>query len=600
MKKKLLAVLLAACMVAGCGTGSTTESVSSVSESADTESTEKETVSTEVQTSEEDGSIYIEKIEGFSDDFVKGVDISTVLVEEASGAVYKNENSEEEDLFKILSDAGVNYIRVRVWNNPYDEDGNGYGGGNCDYESAAEIGKRAAEYGMKLLVDFHYSDFWADPSKQFAPKAWEEMSLTEKETALYDYTVEALGYIISEGADVGMVQVGNEINNGMAGETDWNNIASLVVKGCEAVKSVNSDIKTVVHFTNVETPGPIYNNLKKLQALDAKVDVVGLSYYPYWHGDLTNLMSVINTVKTRFGYDAMCVENSYMFDTGDGDGNSNSVGSGDVCENYPASVQGQAAEVRDVCAAVSLAGGIGYFYWEPAWIPVDSSTWEQGSGWATSYASAYDPNDAGKYYGGCAWDNQAMFDYDGNALPSLNVFKYLSTGYGEPGSYTYREITFTPEEDDSEEAVMVEGDNLMPDYSFEQGNQAAWTLDGPFDFQKKSDDAYTGEYAIHYWDSGVVKGKFYRTVEGLENGTYAVGMLAQGGDSGTVETEKLYVTSGSNTYEKDFTVTTWANWREVQILNVEVTDGSLTLGVELSLGAGAWGTFDDFYIIKMN
>ena len=121
--------------------------------------------------------LYVEKIENLSEDFIMGCDVSTVKSLEASGVKFYDYDGSEKDLFKILRNSGVNYIRVRVWNDPKDADGNGYGGGNCDIETACEIGKRAADAGMKLLVDFHYSDFWADPSKQDAPKAWEGIDI---------------------------------------------------------------------------------------------------------------------------------------------------------------------------------------------------------------------------------------------------------------------------------------------------------------------------------------------------------------------------------------------------------------------------------------
>lgn len=117
-------------------------------------------------------SINIEKVTGISDETIRGVDVSSVISLENSGVKFFNFEGEEQDIFKTLAESGVNYIRVRVWNNPYDSEGNGYGGGNNDIDTAIEIGKRATQYGMKLLVDFHYSDFWADPAKQQAPKEW--------------------------------------------------------------------------------------------------------------------------------------------------------------------------------------------------------------------------------------------------------------------------------------------------------------------------------------------------------------------------------------------------------------------------------------------
>ena len=120
----------------------------------------------------EGSSLYVKKVEDLPDDFILGMDASSVIAEEQSGVKYYNFNGEEQDVFRTLAESGVNYIRVRVWNDPYDENGNGYGGGNNDVEKAVEIGKRATKYGMKLLVNFQYSDFWADPAKQMVPKAW--------------------------------------------------------------------------------------------------------------------------------------------------------------------------------------------------------------------------------------------------------------------------------------------------------------------------------------------------------------------------------------------------------------------------------------------
>ena len=152
----------------------------------------------------EESSLYVKKIENLPEDFIFGMDASCVIALEESGVKYYNFDGEEEDVFKILADNGVNYIRVRIWNDPYDKDGNGYGGGNCDIDKAVLIGQRATKYGMKLLVNFHYSDFWADPGKQMVPKAWQGMEIEEKTEAVYQYTKECLQKLKDAGVDVGM------------------------------------------------------------------------------------------------------------------------------------------------------------------------------------------------------------------------------------------------------------------------------------------------------------------------------------------------------------------------------------------------------------
>ena len=165
--------------------------------------------------------IYVEPVKGIEDEFIRGMDASAVLAVENSGAKYYGFDGNEQDVFQTLAESGVNYIRLRVWNDPYDENGNGYGGGNNDVETAIELGKRATKYGMKVSIDFHYSDFWADPKRQHTPKAWEGMDIEEKSEALYGFTKDSLIQLLDAGVDVEMVQVGNEINNGMSGETNF-------------------------------------------------------------------------------------------------------------------------------------------------------------------------------------------------------------------------------------------------------------------------------------------------------------------------------------------------------------------------------------------
>ena len=148
--------------------------------------------------------------DAFPASFRFGADVSTVLSEENSGVVYRNRDGEPTDLFLLLKEAGWDTVRVRVWNDPFDEDSRGYGGGNCGVANAVEIARRCKEAGLSLIVDFHYSDFWADPAKQMSPKVWVTMDLTQKCSALYAFTVDALTQIAATGEDIWIVQVGNE------------------------------------------------------------------------------------------------------------------------------------------------------------------------------------------------------------------------------------------------------------------------------------------------------------------------------------------------------------------------------------------------------
>ena len=342
----------------------------------------------------EESSVYVEAIPDISDDFYRGMDASAVLALENSGVKYYNFDGEEQDVFMTLAQAGVNYIRLRVWNDPYDENGNGYGGGNNDVATAITLGQRATKYGMKVCIDFHYSDFWADPKKQFVPKAWEGMEIEEKADALYDFTLDSLTQLLEAGVDVGMVQIGNEINNGMSGETDVANIRKLLTAGSKAVReaAVNSgkEILVAVHYTNIDDMKKLDTLLTGLQVKEIDYDIVGLSFYPYWHGTMDDLKNAITHIRNTYGKKVYVAENAYCYTAEDGDGSANSVeGTDDLAEGYSASVQGQANEVRDVCAAASESGAEGIFYWEGTWIPVgpadadNSDLWEKYGGKVT-------------------------------------------------------------------------------------------------------------------------------------------------------------------------------------------------------------------------
>lgn len=648
MKKKVLSVvmLLAMCvsLLAGCG---------------ETESVYKP----ELPTAMVDTDIFVTPIEGIADDFIRGMDVSSVLAEEASGVKYYNENGEEEDLFKILADSGINYIRVRVWNDPFDAEGHGYGGGNNDAKAAAEIGKRAAQYGMKLLVDFHYSDFWADPAKQMAPKAWKAMfMIEEKEKAIYEYTKESLKTIIDAGADVGMVQIGNEINAGLAGEKRIDSICKLLSSASKAVRETSQDVKVVVHYTNIEKIGDMEKKAQQLVDYNVDYDVFGVSYYPYWHGTLENLESVLTNIKKDFGKETCIVETGYMYTGEDGDMFGNNVSEGDALDAYPATVQGQATCIRDICAVASKSKSLGVFYWEGAWVPVGSDyesnklLWEEhGSGWASSYAVDYDPDDAGKWYGGCSWDNQAMFDFNGKALSSLNVWKYLKYGakaasvdvisiiapsvevkcrtelkmpetvdavYNDPTCTDPLKVTWnadqiakidltvpgkyvidgTTEKGNAVTAdVKVYNENLLKDWSFEEQNSDVWKftyLNGAtqgVNFEKKAADAITGEVECHFWTESAQEFTVEQTIKGVPAGKYSATAYIQGGDAGD-HVVSFYVIVGDKKYESEpITLQGWIVWQNPLIKDI-VVDGTtdVTVGMYVKCAGGGWGTMDDF------
>ena len=617
----------------------------------------------------EESTIFVEPVDGISDDFYRGMDASAVLALENSGVKYYNFDGEKQDVFMTLAQAGVNYIRLRVWNDPYDENGNGYGGGNNDVATAIALGQRATKYGMKVCIDFHYSDFWADPKKQFVPKAWEGMDIEEKSDALYNFTLESLTQLLDAGVDVGMVQIGNEINNGMSGETDVANIRKLLTAGSKAVReaAANSgkEILVAIHYTNIDDMKKLDTLLTGLQVKEIDYDIVGLSFYPYWHGTMDDLKNAITHIRNTYGKKVYVAENAYCYTAEDGDGSANSVeGTDDLAEGYSASVQGQANEVRDVCAAASEAGAEGVFYWEGTWIPVgpadadNSDLWEKyGSGWASSYASGYDPKDAGQYYGGCSCDNQAMFDFTGHPLASLNVFKYLKYGATAPlavdsipevtvacnigtdpelpdtVSVIYNDrseaqvpviwntddvaaidtknggnFTVSGTLDDGTEvtaAVTVDRINYVQNPSFEDSDTSMWTINysgetDPTDYQVKAADAHSGEVAFHFWSgSADMDFSIEQSFTDLEPGTYELSAFSQGGDLSDDASMELYAMVDGKELTAPFMLTTYADWQNPVIPEIEVTDGSLTIGVRYKCNVNSWGTLDDVTLYKI-
>ncbi len=367
---------------------------------------------------------------------IKGVDISSVISLEQSGVVFRNKNGEITDIFRILREAGVNYIRVRVWNAPYNASGVTYGGGNNDIHTAVKIAQRCEKYGLKMLVDFHYSDFWADPGKQYCPKSWKGYDVYRKSQAIKEYTSSCLSLIADTGVEIGMVQIGNETTTGMCGEYDWNNICMLMNSASSAVREFDKSILVAVHFTNPEKTDRIYSLADCVRNVD--YDVFATSYYPYWHGTVQNLTSVLENISRKYDKYVMVAETSWVYSFEDTDNFANTISETSQLGNYVSydvSVQGQIDSVSEVFKAVSNVGnkGIGAFYWEPAWITVGNEyysnleLWEKnGSGWATKAAGEYQ-EDAAQYYGGSSVDNQALFDKDGNPLDSLYLFKYIRT-----------------------------------------------------------------------------------------------------------------------------------------------------------------------------
>lgn len=368
--------------------------------------------------------VVVEQIKGLDSDYIMGVDISSIIEVENAGGKFYNFDGEEEDIFTILAGAGVNYVRIRLWNDPYDDDGNSFGGGGNDIETDLQIAKRAVDAGMKVCLDFHYSDFWADPDKQTMPREWTSYTRDQLAQVVYDYTYDVLKQFEEAGCLPSMVQTGNEINSGLlwnyGSASTWRNI--YLSYATQAVKAVSSKIQTVIHLAQGATYSTISGYIDELEKAGVDFDVIGLSYYSYWHGSMSKFQDCVDQLDKNYKYDICVMEYSYGYGDDSNEYTANIFSSDDEEDGgYRATVQGQASYIHDVNEVVASAKqGIGSFYWEPAWLPLE------GTSWASTYAHSYlvAQGDGGGE-GTVSWANQALFDFGGKPLDSLKAFRLM-------------------------------------------------------------------------------------------------------------------------------------------------------------------------------
>jgi len=337
---------------------------------------------------------------------VKGADTSSLPKSEANGGRYLTASGKRADALKILHAAGADYVRLKVWVDPVD--------GYNDKAHVLAMARRVKALGMGLLVDFHYSDAWADPGKQYKPAAWTGLDYAHLKTALYDHTYDVLNALKAQGTTADMVQVGNEINDGILWEegrsSHFADLAGLLNAGYQAVKDVSDRTKVVLHVAEGGNNGLFRWWFDSAAANGVRYDVIGVSYYPYWHGTLGAFQANIDDIADRYGKPVLIAETAYPFTDAENDPLTNIITSAEPYPNYPATRAGQTAMFRDVLSivqAVPDGRGLGAVYWEPTWTAVP------GNGW--------DPADPSS---GNGWENQALFGYDNRALPAMGAFAH--------------------------------------------------------------------------------------------------------------------------------------------------------------------------------
>lgn len=396
--------------------------------------------------------VTIRKVSKMTDSTIRGMDISSYIALKNAGVKYYDNNGKEESLLKVLSDNGVNYIRIRIWNDPYNEKGETYGGGSNDVKAGLEIAKEAAKYNIKVLLGFHYSDFWADPAVQLLPKDWKKDKDNQEKMCLnvYKFTKETLEQFKDAGADIGMVQVGNEISQGMMGimhktkanvwqeEEKSTIIDSYLSAGARAVRECTPDALVAIHLDNLNL-GMYKDAMNAWERDNVDYDVLGASSYAFWAGKnmLENVRKAGEYVASRGKLFAV-LETSWLNSQKDADGTVNMANNTNGAV-YKVGPQGQADMLSDLYNAIlSNDNGLGAFYWEGAWIPVRAGwvNWkynkemanEFGTGWAAENAEGYYPTSKLYYnenpvWGGNSWDNQTLFDDKGYPLDSLRFYR---------------------------------------------------------------------------------------------------------------------------------------------------------------------------------
>ena len=346
----------------------------------------------------------IELVPGRAALSILGADISSLKKSEDKGGVYKYSDGTQADALQILKDNGLNYARLRVWVDPAD-----------GYHNKAEIlamASRLKSLGIKLSVDFHYSDNWADPGKQNKPAAWKDYDFEQLKQAVYDHTFDVCNSLAAQGTPADMVQIGNEINAGMLWpDGDYNhfdNLAALLKSGYQAVKDSSSSTLVMLHIAEGGDNDMARWWFDNITRREVPFDLIGVSYYPFWHGSLAQLQSNLNDISARYDKDVIVAEFAYAFTGLENDALANILNRKMAIDGYSFTPNGQRLMLRDVMSVVrgvQNGRGLGVFYWDATWTAVP------GNGWDTT-----DPKS------GNGWENQALFDYNNRALPALEEY----------------------------------------------------------------------------------------------------------------------------------------------------------------------------------
>jgi arabinogalactan endo-1,4-beta-galactosidase len=594
--------------------------------------------------------VQVNPIENLSTDFIKGADVSIMPELERNGTKFYD-NGIEQDGLTILKNHGVNWIRVRIWNNPYVVGPEGVGGGNTDEAKAIEMAKRAKALGMKVLVDFHYSDFWVDPGQQKKPDAWKNDSGDKLVDDVYAYTAKVMQDFNAQGVTPDMVQVGNELNNGMLwpeaqltedNPNGYKFLAKLLNAGLQAVHDNDKDnkVKTMIHLAGVDVN--LYHTFFDNLIVKNKVndfDIIGMSFYPFWHGTMDDLKNTMNDVSAKYNKDVIAVETAFGYTLEDADFEKNNFGTNEEkVSGYKATVQGQATGLRDVMATVASVNdnrGLGIFYWAPDWVINEKVGWKSNGG-------------------GNGWDNLTLFDTKGNALESMDTFNLVSdpnNQYIEPqvtaiNTVDVKDVSLYSNVDlpqtvgvvysnDAVKNMSVKWDVAKPIFAkpgnytisgtveglaqkaianIEVKNKMNLVLNGNFENETLNGWDIVGDSsainlawnqgdvrdkcAMHYWNNKPFNVIIKQKLKGLSDGKYTLSCWTQG--NGLASKYQLFVKQNGVEMTTDIKDDGWNRWHQTSIKNIEVKNGEVEIGFILNGRPDTWGSIDDieFYVQK--
>lgn len=368
-----------------------------------------------------------------------GIDSSTYFEVLAKGPHYFAKGEEVEPLSYLHNQNKVSSMRIRLWIDPYSEEGESYHGGTLDWEAFEKLAHLSMSKGYRILLDLHYSDFWCDPSKQTLPKSWMGLSLEEVGHKVYEYTKKVLLDCKASGIDLQAVQLGNEITNGMLwplGKINWDpikkvrtgfeDLSFLLSNASRASKEVWPSLPRIIHLERSGDKDLHEEFYREIIKNGVDFDIIGLSYYPYWHGTFDMLFANSDNLMAKFHKPIWIVETGYGFTMAPfvDDGNH---GANLICEDffnntkdkvykpYPLSPEGQKEFVVELIKRSKEHSIQSVYYWEPLWLPLPGLEWASLAGEKYIDETNKPTNNE--------WANQCLFDYQGEATSALFAYK---------------------------------------------------------------------------------------------------------------------------------------------------------------------------------